>query len=213
MPFCVASGRMTNIDGFSEKFSSDNAMKKITIGLVGEPGAGKDTVKDYLAEQYGAETLGFSLVLRDILDRLALVPSRANFAGLAEALRTAFGEAILTKVLVSDVEKLTESIIVIDGIRKRGELEELRTLPDFHMVFVETDLRVRYERIRHRGTKADDLTKTFEEFVQDHEHAADRDVRNLKEYADTVIENNGTVAELFTHIDTLLRSLSVDRNE
>lgn len=190
----------------------DNAMKKITIGLVGEPGAGKDTVKDYLADRYGAKTFGFSLILRDILDRLALPLSRTNFASLAEALRETFGETILAKAFVSDAEKSTESMIVIDGIRKRGELEDLRTLPDFHMVFVETDLRIRYERIRHRGTKADDLTKTFEEFVQDHEHAADRDVRNLKGCADVVIENNGTQKDLFARVDALLLSLGVDRN-
>lgn len=203
---------MGNNEEFLREIFLDNTMKKITIGLVGEPGAGKDTVKDYLADRYGAKTFGFSLILRDILDRLALPLSRANFASLAEALREIFGETILAKAFVSDAEKSTESMIVIDGIRKHGELEELRTLPDFHMIFVETDLRIRYERIRHRGTKADDLMKTFEEFVRDHEHAADRDVRNLKEYADTVIENNGTVVELFTRIDTLLGSLGVDRN-
>lgn len=181
-------------------------MKKITIGLAGEPGAGKDTVKEYLADRYGAKTFGFSLVLKDILDRLSLECSRSNFAGLAEALRGIFGENILSRSLVSDVEGSSVPMTVIDGIRKPGEFEELRKLPNFHLIFVETDLKVRYERIKKRGTKTDDLTKTFEEFVCDHEHAADREVRNLKKEADIIIENNGGIEDLHMRVDEIMKN-------
>jgi len=154
-------------------------MNTIIIGISGEPGAGKDTVKEYLVERYGAESLGFSLVLKDILNRLSLELCRANYAALAEALRSSFGENILATVLAGDVAKMSAAVVVIDGIRKFGELDELRKLPNFHFIFVETDLKVRYERIKNRGTKTDDTSKTFEEFVRDHEHAADREVRTL----------------------------------
>lgn len=180
-------------------------MVPLILGMAGEPGAGKDTVKEYLEEAYGAKSLGFSLILKDILDRLSLRLCREHYASLAEALRTTFGESILASVLVGDVERMHAPLIVIDGIRKFGELRELRKLPNFHYIFIETDLRVRYERIKRRAAKADDATKTFEEFVQDHERDADREVRNLKEDAECVIENNGTREMLHERIDAMLR--------
>lgn len=183
----------------------------IVFGIAGEPGAGKDTVKEYLVHTYGSESLGFSLILKDILLRLSIELCRENYARLAEAIRESFGENVLAKVLTRDIACISKPLVVIDGIRKFGELEELRKLPNFHFIFMETDLRVRYERIKNRGTKSDDISKTFEEFVRDHEHAADREVRNLKEYADVVIENNGTREDLFAQIDTRLLSLGVDR--
>lgn len=194
-------------------FSMFKHMKNnhMVFGIAGEPGAGKDTVKEYLVHTYGSESFGFSLILKDILLRLSMELCRENYARLAEALRASFGEHILAKVLTGDIARLSNPLIVIDGIRKFGELEELRKLPNFHFIFMETDLRVRYERIKNRGTKADDSSKTFEEFVRDHEHAADRDVRNLKEYADIVIENNGTREDLFAQVDARLLSLGVDR--
>lgn len=180
-------------------------MEKRIFGIAGEPGAGKDTVKEYLVSRYGAESLGFSLVLGDVLKRLGLELCRANYASLAEALRGAFGENILSKVLVSDAERMSAPFIVIDGIRKFGELDELRKLRNFRFIFVETDLRIRYERIKIRGIKADDTSKTFEDFVRDHEHAADREVKDLKEKADIVIENDGTLEDLRLRIDALMQ--------
>lgn len=180
-------------------------MEKRIFGIAGEPGAGKDTVKAYLMSRYGAESLGFSLVLGDILKRLGLEFCRANYASLAEALRGAFGEDILSKVLVSDVERISAPFIVIDGIRKFGELDEFRKLPNFKFLFVETDLRIRYDCIKVRGIKADDASKTFEDFVRDHEHAADREVKDLKVKADGILENNGTIEDLQFQVDALLR--------
>jgi dephospho-CoA kinase len=176
-------------------------MNTYVIGISGEPGAGKDTVKEYLVKRYGAQSLSFSLILKDILSRLSLPLARKNYAALAEALRKAFGEHILATVLSIDARNSSKSMVVIDGIRKVAELEELRRLPNFYFIFVETDLRIRYERIKRRGTKADDREKTFEEFAQDHEHAADREVYVLKEMADAVIENNDTAQSLFARID------------
>lgn len=180
--------------------------EQMVIGLSGEPGAGKDTVKEYLQSRYGASTLGFSLILKDILNRLNLPLVRESYAVLAEALRGAFGEGILSQVLENDVRRSSSAVVVIDGIRKRGELEVLKKLPGFRFFFVETDLRIRFDRIKNRGSKADDLSKTFEDFVRDHESAADRDVKQLKDLSDAVVENNGTRDELFASVDEIMKN-------
>lgn len=182
-------------------------MPKIVIGIAGEIASGKDAVERYIVEKYGAAHMGFSDTLRDVLDRLHLPHERINMATLAEALRATFGEDLLARVLVDDVRNTQADLVVIDGIRKQGEMDELKTLENFHSVFVDADLKTRYERIVRRGQNPDDNTKTFEEFVKDNAHAADASIRYLKEQADFVIDNNGTVEELHRQVDEIMGKL------
>lgn len=181
-------------------------MKKI-IAVSGELAAGKDTVTEYIMERYGATKFGFSDVLRDILNRLYLPQVRANLGNLAETLRSTFGKDILAKAVVQDMAKRGGEFAVIDGVRKKEELDCLKVLPNFHFIYVSSDLRVRYDRIIKRGENSDDQTKTFEEFVEDNEHASDTDIPMLKEYADSQISNNGTLQELYAQVDAVIESL------
>lgn len=185
--------------------------QKIIVGVAGEIGAGKDTVTGYITERYGAKYYRYSMILKDILKRLHLPYDRIRLADLAEALRAYFGENILSQTLVKDAENdLDADIIVFDGIRKVGELEYLKTLPHFRFLFVDADMQVRYERLRKRGEKSDDLTKTMEEFMKDHEHAADNVIPKLKSHAHAVIDNNGTLEELHAQVD---RAIEKFRNK
>lgn len=167
-------------------------------------GSGKGVIKEYFVSRYGAQSFGFSVALKDTLERLGLVVCRENYALLAEALRDTFGGNILTKAILKDISMVSAPIVVLEGMRKPVELEGLRELPNFHLLFVDTDLQIRYHRIRNRGVKADDATKTFEEFVRDHERDADREVGELKRIAHTVINNDGTLEELHVKLDVLM---------
>ncbi len=181
---------------------------KVIIGIAGEIGAGKGTVTSYLMQHYHAQNLRYSAILQDILRRLDLVYNRENLATLAEALRGAFGGDILSRALLGDIARADARIVVVDGIRKRAELEVLRRHEGFVCFFVDADLRTRYERIHTRDEKADDATKTYEQFVADHERAADREIPQLKPLADVVIDNSGTQEATFAQIDAALRTIA-----
>lgn len=185
-------------------------MATIIIGVAGEIGAGKDTVTSYITEKYGAKYYRYSMILKDILTRLHLPYNRISLANLAEALRAYFGENVLSQTLVADAEAdLDSDIVVFDGIRKIGELEYLKTLPHFKFFFVDAEMQVRYDRLVRRGEKYDDATKTMEEFMRDHEHAADSVIPKLKRQADIIIDNNGTLEELSVGIDRAMESLGI----
>jgi dephospho-CoA kinase len=183
-------------------------MQKIIIGLAGEIAAGKDTVWQYLVDHYRAVHFEFSDVLKDTLIRLHLPIVRENLANLGEGFRSTFGQDILARTLVRDVAQCDAQLIVVSGIRKMGELEQLKTLTGFHLLFIDVSLETRYERIVRRGQKSDDLMKTFEQFVQDNKHAADSDVAQLKALADFVVVNEGSVDELHQHLDEVIQKLS-----
>jgi dephospho-CoA kinase len=181
--------------------------KKIIIGVAGEMGAGKGTITTYLMQQYHAQNVRYSAILQDILRRLNIPYTRENLAQLAESLRGAFGAEILSRALIADIMHSDTHVIVVDGIRKEGELAVLRELEGFTFIFVDADMRVRYERITQRNEKVDDAQKTFEEFQRDHERAADRDVPSLKSQAQFVIDNNHDIAQTHAQIDVIMAQL------
>ncbi len=177
------------------------------IGIAGEIGAGKGTVTAYIRERYGAQNMRYSAILQDILARLVLPYERKNLALLAEALRGAFGGDVLSRALLGDITRADARIVVVDGIRKRAELDALRTQEGFVFFFVDAPLRTRYERIHTRGEKADDATKTYEQFVADHQRAADREIPQFKSLADVVLDNSSdNLADLYRQIDTAMQS-------
>lgn len=181
---------------------------KIIIGIAGDIGAGKGTLTSYLVQSYHAYNVRYSGILQDILRRLSLTYNRENPAILAEALRTTFGGDVLSRALVEDIKHSDAHVIVVDGIRKEAELEVLKTLPGFVFIFVDAAIETRYKRIHTRNEKADDATKTFEEFVTDHERAADRDVPQLKALADFVVDNNDDdMAQVYAQMDAAIAQL------
>ncbi len=179
--------------------------EKIIIGIVGNIGAGKGTVTAYLTRRYGAVNFRYSAILQDILRRLHLEVNRRNLAELAEALRAAYGADILSRVLLDDINSADNSLIVVEGIRKRAELESLRTLPNFKLFFVTADMETRYRRIVKRGEKADDRFKSFEEFQADHRRPADADIETLRDEADFLIDNNGCWEDTKKQIDDIMK--------
>lgn len=188
-------------------WNESKSMQKLIIGVSGEIASGKDTVNEYIVEKYHAHKLGFSDILRDILDRLYMPHTRYNMATLAEALRTNFKESILAEAIIQSVQKINSEYIVIDGIRKIGELECVKQLANFHYLYVDASLHTRYERIIKRTENPDDQTKTFEEFAKDNEHAADNVIPQLKKYANSVIDNNGSLEELYAQVDIVMNNL------
>ena len=139
-------------------------MDRIIIGLVGELASGKDTVADHLKEKYGSETISFSKSLRDILDRLFLPQTRQNMANLGIDLRARFGQDLLAKVIAEDVKKDTNSIVVIDGIRRPDDIKYLNQIPGFILINIFADMSKRFERITQRVENTDDTKKTYKEF-------------------------------------------------
>lgn len=179
--------------------------KKIIIGLVGEIACGKGTVVKYLAEKHGASTHRFSTILRDVMDRLYIEHSRETLQQTSSMLRNTYGENILAKVMDGDTKNDAHEIIVVDGIRRIADIEFLKENPDFKMVFIDVSLEKRYERIVRRNENADDKNKTLEEFKLDAQREAELTIRELRDYADVILDNNGTEEELENKIEDLLK--------
>jgi len=183
-------------------------MAKLILGIAGEMGSGKGTIAKHVMEQRGGGTHRFSTILRDILDRVHLEQSRENIQTLSTILRKNFSEDILAKAMLHDAEGDAHDIVIIDGVRRLADIVYLRELPHFKLVYVEADMEIRYERIVKRGENSDDAKKTFEEFKKDHEDESEDQIRELKNYADYVINNDGTYEELHMQVDKIIDECS-----
>lgn len=183
-------------------------MNKIILGLVAELAGGKGTVSKYVVEKYGGSSHRFSTMLRDILSRIYLPDSRENMQRLSTILRQNFGEDTLAKVMAEDVKKDKHKVIAVDGVRRPADIKYLKKILGFKLVFIETSIENRFERIKKRGENPDDSTKTLEQFKKDQEGEADAQIRSLKDQADYVIDNNGTFEELYQQVDEIINKMS-----
>lgn len=186
------------------------ANKPLFIGLAGTLNAGKDSLGDKLAHDYGFLHMSTS-------DMIRLMKKREFGDGpeslllrndpYINKLRSERGPGFLVQAVHDDWKKSKEKFpggYVASAIRAIGEAEKVRELGGV-IVFVDADARVRYERSQARGRDANEKGKSFEEFMASERLEIDVDpndksVQNLtamKEMADIVISNEYRSIEEF----------------
>lgn len=180
-------------------------MSKIILGIAGEIASGKGTTAKYICEKYNGNSHRFSTALRDVARRMYLEENRENLQKISTIFRENFFGDILSSVIARDVENDENEIIAIDGVRRLADIEYLKKLPEFKLVYIETDIEKRFERITSRGENSDDNSKTFKEFKKDNEREAERQIKDLKNHADFVIDNNGNFEDLYNQIDKIIK--------
>lgn len=180
-------------------------MAKLILGIAGEMGSGKEAVSRHLVNTYNANAHNFSQILNDILNRLNLEITRENQSPLSLILRKTFGEDILAKVMYQDSVDDTADIVVVQGIRRVEDMTFLKQLPNFKFLYIDADMGIRFERIGKRGEKANDGSMSFKQFEDSHQYETEQTIMDLRNYADIVIDNNGSYPELYKQIDEFIK--------
>ncbi|MEI6580923.1 MAG: AAA family ATPase [bacterium] len=181
--------------------------EKIILGLVGSLASGKETTKKYLVEKYNAKDCRFSTILRDVLERVTVPNSRENLQKISTVLRANFGENLLAKAIAMDASKLNADIVVIDGVRRFTDIEHLNELPNFVLVKIDADPKIRYERMKLRNENAGDDKKTYEQFLEDHNAEADKQIPEVMKTAKYSIDNSGSLEDLYKKTDEIITEL------
>lgn len=178
----------------------------MVIGLTGPKLAGKGTAALYITKKYGASVFSMSGILSDIASRIHVENSRSNLIAIATGLRSQYGEDILAHVLKKDIEKNTSSHAIIDGIRLEKEVEIFSTLPDFHLLYIDAPVELRYQRALQRGEKAGETEMTFEEFLQEETAVTETGITSLQKNAHTIFMNATSLEALYAQIDDFFES-------
>ena len=179
------------------------------IGLTGKYAAGKGTAANVLME-LGYAYHSLSDILRDELKERGVAESREALLAVGNELRHADGPGALAKRLLPQLE---HGLHLVDSIRNPLEVVELRKLPNFLLIGIDADSKVRFQRLRARNRQGDPETwDTFVELetreLESDDPAAQQLLRTF-ELSDHVIHNDDGIDDLKRSILTLLEGLGV----
>jgi len=187
------------------------------IGVVGKIAAGKTTVAKFFEEK-GFCRVSCSDPLIDLLTHnvsdYSLIPelpekaepTREKLIEFGKYLKDKYGGDILIRLAV-DKKRNCENI-VIDGVRSREEIEAIKRLGG-KVIYVEAKPEIRFERLMKRKASKDRGIKTFEDFkAMDDAEERLYHTSELKDLADYVIVNEGTLEELREKVERIIEELS-----
>lgn len=177
------------------------------IWFVGEIGCGKWTAIDYLAAKYGAVSFRYSAILRTILNSLFIPINRENLQTLSTNLRQNFGQDLFAKVIAENIKKTNADIVVIDGIRRIEDIEHIKDLDWFILIYVESDVKIRFDRTKNRWENLDERNLSLERFVENSKAETETKIRDLKNISNFVINNDWKIEGLYKEIDKIVKEL------
>ncbi|MDO8570778.1 MAG: AAA family ATPase [Candidatus Daviesbacteria bacterium] len=181
---------------------------KIILGLVGKFCSGKGSVAEYLVKRYGFISASFSDRIREEISKSGQEITRDSLQKFAGHMRQEFGPAVLAIKTWEYIQKKRTKKVVVETPRSVEEVEYLKKIPNFFLINIESDQKIRFKRMKTRNRESD--PQTWEEFLLAQKRDLHKDGRSMEEciaMADLKIENNGTEKELYQEIDDLLKKL------
>lgn len=115
-----------------------------------------------------------------------------------------FGQDLLSKALTKKAKESNKNLIVIDGVRRFTDIEHLKKLPEFKLVYIRADNEIRYNRYISRNENPGDDKVTQKEFIEMQKAMADKQIPQVGKKAEFTINNNGTFDELYAQIEDIL---------
>jgi dephospho-CoA kinase len=189
---------------------SENRNNMIIIGITGTLGAGKGTIVDYLLEKENFKHYSVRGYLLSEIDRRGMERNRDSMVIVANDLRASHSPSYIIDELYKRAQEEGKNCI-IESIRTPGEVDSLREKDNFHLVAVDADPKIRYERIQQRKSETDNVS--FETFLENETRemtATDPNKQNLRkciEMADHTFTNDGSIEDLHNNISNYINTI------
>ncbi len=176
------------------------------IGVIGLNGSGKDEVVKYLEQKYGIPLISVGDVVREVAAAQGIEPTRDNLDRIVQSYFDKYGAGYFVKQVVEKIRDNRWPQAGISGIRSPVDIGIVREAfgTGFTLINVYvSSARLRYERVRRRGSRRDDIT--YADFLrQDAKSEKLFQIREAVAMADYSLANDGTLAELQEQIDRLV---------
>lgn len=181
------------------------------IGIVGTQGSGKNYISEYVIAHYGGDHLTFSDFLSHVLAKMNLPKSRENMIKLSVSLRNEFGDDLLSHAIAAEALRSEADLVLVDGIRRLGDLTAFRPMPNFTLIAVNADPKLRFERMKKRGEKAGESDMSWEQFEAEEKAPTEVTIPESMTYANHVIMNDGTKEDLEARIDEVMKAIGIGK--
>ncbi len=181
------------------------------IGIAGTLGAGKGTVVEHLKTK-GFVHYSSSGILKEILRESGQVESRKNLSHLADELMKKH-EGGIFHFSHERAQRSGTSNYILEAIHRVSEAEYVRSIGGV-VIGVDADIKVRYARVVQRKEGEKDNV-TYEQFLKDAaredegETGTGPNIRAVLKMADFIIMNDGSLEELYAHIEEVLQKIRV----
>lgn len=180
------------------------------IGITGTLGAGKGTIVEYLTSKHGFKHFSVREYLIKAIKAQGNEVNRDSMVQTANGLRALHGPSYIAEELHKEA-KQSGANCIIESIRTVGEVTALKSKGNFYLFSVDTERKLRYERILLRGSETDMVSyETFSENEEREMTSNDPNKQNLSacmKLADYHFTNNGSFEELYQQIDTVIETI------
>ena len=191
------------------------------IALTGFMGSGKGELAKRLQEK-GFRYISLSDIVRKIATEKGLEHTRENLQSVGNSLREEFGPGVLGLKIRETIEKENgdeEKIHwVIDGIRHPHEAQEIKKLPDSHLLGVTADFDTLIERLftRQRDSEAslskEEISEKLKKESGIGESNNGQQVQKCLDICNYLIFNEGTLEELENKLEHFIKlSQNIER--
>lgn len=190
-------------------------MSIMLIGIAGPTASGKTTVAARLERDHGARRLRYSEILAEIARERGLDPDdKETLQDLFTSIRDERGEDWLTVELKERAVKIDNPMLVIEGNRRRVDLETLKDVAKarqetLHFIFIDAGIETRRKRYNERMEAQGDPTVTLAEFTELETDPAEDEVNLLRDLAKTegvyIDTDTYTVDETMKIVEKLLK--------
>ena len=125
----------------------------------------------------------------------------------SEIIRARYGQNVFAKVVARDCAADPAGLVIANGIRRLADIELLRDLPGFALVYITAPADIRYRRIINRGGKVGEGDLTWEQFLDFEQRPTELSIGEIKDLARFRIDNDGTIGDLHRKIDQIVAAL------
>lgn len=176
---------------------------ELVIGLAGPIATGKTETGKHL-EQRGFHYIRYSQIIAEDIEQQGQIADRVSLRKKGWALYDGHQQYALNQRLVEAVG--SANYLVIDGMRHLEDYTfwKEQAYRRFFLIYVDSDFAFRQERFRARGGDETSYQEAVSAPVEQH-------VSDLMQKADFIVENNGTLEQLFDELGQILSKLKFER--
>lgn len=170
----------------------------LIIGVTGHIGAGKTSAANYLRSAHGFFYVRYSKVLSDWLAKDP--ESRAHLQTVGWEVMAGGMQMELNARLIAQIPAQVDC--TADGLRHPIDHESLtKTFPSqFRLLYIESRQETRWQRVRRRYAELDSFRRADS-------HPVEQNIDALRAKAFAVLENDGTLGDLYSKLEAELKKI------
>jgi len=178
---------------------------QIFLGLIGPIASGKGFAGKHLEKKYSFKRIVMGDLIRAIARKKHVKPFRDNLRKFQKEYTKKYGRDYFINLAIKKAKESGKKRIAIDGIRYPEQAKVAKENGAVIILFTATP-EIRFKREKERGRTG--APKTFQQFQK--QEAKEWKMFHFKktiEYADYVINNDGTEQELYKNVDSVMKKI------